>query len=373
MPRNTGWSRRNFVQLAGTAAIASRASALGIFSDSAQAASLNDGTVLFVGCSGEKSSAIEVFKVSSGKLRSIQSIESQRPSAISLSPDHRSLYVVNEIDRHDGLPRGTVEAYSVAGDGRLTLISHQPLSLSATMPRHAALSPDGRRLIVTAHGGGLINTLPVLQDGSLGRVDSIFKLTGDINGSMAQPHMTAFDAKHRLISVDEGTGSLRILRSQENSLALHAHTSLEAVAPQHMAFHHEASTIYLASSNGIECYGYDNESGAVLDRSQRVDQSAHRLAIHPSGRLLFSSDDKSGISSWSIGAKGELRRASRIGTGTGKLSAIEVAPDGGRLLAISSTDSTIMAAQIDPVSGHLSKMQTLAQVDSPQSLAGIFA
>ena len=104
---------------------------------------------------------------------------SRAPACLLLSPAQRTLYVANEVDVHEGLPRGTVEAYRVDPlDGRLTLLARRPLSLSATRPRHMALSPDGKLLAVAAYGGGIYNLLPIAEDGSIGSPSSIYKEAG---------------------------------------------------------------------------------------------------------------------------------------------------------------------------------------------------
>jgi 6-phosphogluconolactonase (cycloisomerase 2 family) len=138
-----------------------------------------------------------------------------------------------------------------------------------------------------------------------------------------------------------------------------------------MTVHHEANALYVASSAGIECYGYSSESGQVLKQRQRVGQSARDLVLHPSKALLFSSHDEKGIAAWRVDANGELRGVSH--TGSGSLDAISITPNGRSLLAISSSAGTIIATQIDPASGNMSNLQTLVQVDSPQSLAAIYA
>ena len=87
---------------------------------------------------------------------------SAAPSSLALDASERFLYAVNEVDEYEGLPSGTVEAYAIdAADGTLTFVNRQSLSLSATAPRHAAVSPDGRSLVVAVHGGGAYNVLPL--------------------------------------------------------------------------------------------------------------------------------------------------------------------------------------------------------------------
>src|ERR1035437_4093863 len=126
------------------------------------------------------------------------------PSCLTLQPSRKFLYAVNEIDEYQGLPTGTVEAYSIdARDGRLTLLNRQPLSLSATAPRHLAISPDGSKLIVAVHGGGSYNVLPLHTDGSLERVSGILKEVGSGPAQERQhashPQMVLFDTtRHRI-------------------------------------------------------------------------------------------------------------------------------------------------------------------------------
>src|SRR6185295_1235424 len=57
-------------------------------------------------------------------------------------------------DEYQGLSRGTVESYAIdSSSGRLTLLHCQPLSLSATRPRHLAISPDGRHALIIKEVG----------------------------------------------------------------------------------------------------------------------------------------------------------------------------------------------------------------------------
>ena len=108
-----------------------------------------------------------------------QTIGSNKPSCLTLHPSRKYIYVANEIDNYQGLPTGTIEAYSIDGrDGRLTLLNRQPLSLSAIAPRYVVVSPDGSRLIVAMHGGGSYNLLPIRTDGYLERVSGILKEVG---------------------------------------------------------------------------------------------------------------------------------------------------------------------------------------------------
>ena len=155
-----GWTRREFVRgAAGLAALPYLPSSPPSFAYIA---------------SGE--GAVHVFLVHGERWTKIQQVSSPAPACVLLSPSQQTLYVANELEAHEGMPRGAVEAFRVDPlDGRLTLLSRRPLSLSATRPRQMALSLDGRVLAVAAYGGGIYNVFSVAEDGSLAQPAGIFK------------------------------------------------------------------------------------------------------------------------------------------------------------------------------------------------------
>ncbi len=170
--------------------------------------------------------AIHAFASPAGKQTDTwsprQQVASRAPAALLLS--QQVLYVANQVSLHQGVPRGTIEAYRVEpGSGRLTLLGRTPLSLAATRPRHMALSPDGRLLAVAAYGGGIYNLLPVGKDGSLGDPCGIFKDTGcgphrQLQTS-AHPHTLLFDSsgKHLLCS-DFGSDRISVFAVADGRL-----------------------------------------------------------------------------------------------------------------------------------------------------------
>ena len=124
--------------------------------------------------SGEGS--LHVFRLHGEVWTRIQQVPSPAPAHVLLSPAQRTLYVANEVDVHERLPRGTIQAFHVDPfDGRLTLLGRTPLSLSATHPRHLALSPDGKLLAVAAYGGAIYNLFRIAEDGSLGQPSEHFQ------------------------------------------------------------------------------------------------------------------------------------------------------------------------------------------------------
>ena len=160
-----GWTRREFLRgAAGLVAVNRFPKTMGL------------PQFAYVGCEDD---SLRVFRVQGEAWTEIQRVASRAPACVLLSPAQQTLYVANDVDEHEGHARGTVEAFHIRPeDGRLTLLSRTALSLSATRPRHLAVSPNGQLLAVAAYGGGIYNLVAIAPDGSLGQVSSIFKDTG---------------------------------------------------------------------------------------------------------------------------------------------------------------------------------------------------
>src|SRR5258708_6139437 len=137
-----------------------------------------------------------------------------------------------EVDEYEGLPLGTVEAYAINGvNGTLKLVNRQRLSLSATAPRHAAISPDGRALVVAVHGGGAYNVLPLGKDGSVGAVSGILKETGSgphDKQRSAHPQMVVFDHAGRVVTADLGSDRLSVLKLDNARLCIAGRCAAQA-------------------------------------------------------------------------------------------------------------------------------------------------
>ncbi len=146
----------------------------------------------------------------------IQRVASDRPVSLSLSGNF--LFAVNEIAEFQGLPAGSVESFAVhAETGCLTRVSRQGLSLSATMPKSLAISPDGRHMVVAVYGGGAYNVLPVAPNGEIGRVTQVIKEIGC--GKVAHPDSVVFDASGQFVTAtDTGADRLSVFRFNEGRM-----------------------------------------------------------------------------------------------------------------------------------------------------------
>jgi 6-phosphogluconolactonase (cycloisomerase 2 family) len=291
--------------------------------------------------------------------------------------------VANELDVYQGLPRGTVEAFHIDPfDGRLTLLGRTPLSLSATHPRHLALSPDGKILAVAAYGGAIYNLFPLAEDGSLGQPSGSFKQAGcgphAQSQASAHPHTLLFDATGRhLLSSDFGSDRLSVFAMEDGRLQLRTqHATGAGSGPGACALHPAGSVVYAWHDlqSTLVCYGYDGMSGAMGDTIQRLSfpaASGHALALHPSGRMLYTSQgNRNELSAWQVDAKdGRLTHAQAVSLGEATPTQITAAPNGERVFILDGLSGSIYQVTADRTTGELHGKAKVAAVNQPKSIA----
>jgi 6-phosphogluconolactonase len=302
---------------------------------------------------------LHVFSVRGEQWTRIQRVPSRAPACVLLSPTQRTLYVANEVEVHEGLPRGTVEAFHVDSlDGRLTLLSRQPLSLSATRPRHMALSPDGRLLAVAAYGGGIYNLFSIAKDEILGPPGRIFKDVG-----CAHPHTLFFDAGGRhLLSSDFASDRLSVFAVDEDRLRRRMQRFTGAGSgPTASVLHPSGSFFYTWHDleSTLVCYRYDG--GTVGESIERTPCSAGGLAMHPSGRALYTSQ---GV--WQIDVEsGRLARTQDALLDSGQIAVAT----GGETVFVLATGGSIYQVAADRMTGKLHCRTKVAVVNEPKSIA----
>jgi len=389
------WSRRDFLQAAGYSSLSVMSARLAWPSVPTREKRAACPRFAYVGHAGRNSGAdnvsadgIEVFVIEDGHWRSTGAVASDHPWFLTLHPSQRVLYALNEVDRYENLPSGSVEAYAIdSKDGSLTLLNRQPLSLSATSPRHMAASPDGRALAVAVHGGGAYNVLPIGEDGRLGRVSGILKETGsgpdEEHQQAAHPQMVMFDRMGKLLAADMGSDRLSVFTLNDRGLSAEARCEARAGSgPRHIELHPNGNLLFVANGldPSVSCYGYDEKNGRILNqldhvptvRSSRGDKSGVVMAMHPSGEFLYTAhrSQGDGIRVWRSNSRtGALRVIQHQRNQLQSLHAMTMASDGNSLLALSRDIGGVIGWRIDQRSGRLMEAVRVAKVHAPISMA----
>ncbi|WP_372773333.1 lactonase family protein [Mangrovibacterium sp.] len=89
----------------------------------------------------------------------------ENPSFIGISRNNRFLYAVSEVNDYNHLDSGSVTAYGIEPDGRLTKLNQ--VATLGNHPCHIAVAPDGETMVASNYTSGSISIYQVKPDGSL--------------------------------------------------------------------------------------------------------------------------------------------------------------------------------------------------------------
>jgi 6-phosphogluconolactonase len=372
-------TRRGFVQIAGMTALGAWAKRSPATVSPGNPIGSKRSRFAFVGAMG-RSPAVHVYAID-GELWTLQqTIASEAPASLALHPSGESLYVLNEISEYRGLPSGMVAAYRLdAKTGQLALLGRQSLSLSATMPRHIAVAPGGKNLVVAVHGGGAYNLLPILPDGRVGGVCGILKETGcgpiAEHQDTAHPQAVLFDTTgRRVITADLGNDRVSVLSLEDTLRVQERHTMPAGSGPRYLALHPSGHLLYVAHAldGSISGFAYDAHTGKIGEQLAQIrGEFGGPLSIHPTGNFLYAVS-KDEVTAWRIdNITGPLRPLQSRDIGNAleinDVRGMIILANGSQLAAL--TSDGIMTMQVDPVSGRLGGSSHLAFVPDARCIA----
>ncbi|WP_446744572.1 lactonase family protein [Silvibacterium acidisoli] len=352
------WTRRQFVRV--TAGAAAAVPMHRVFAS--QRGSEIAGFAYATSHENGEQGRIHVYAVRNDRWTPVETLPSEAPAFSCVSADGRTLYVANEASEAGGLPRGSVTAYRIGADGRLTLLGGKALSLAAMRPKHLALSPDGTSLVVAASGGGIYNTISIHEDGSLGGITAIRKDTGcgpHATQASSHPHTVLFDDRTGwLLASDNGNDRVSLFEQKNDKLVRRQMLSMDAGSgPGSLALGSNALYIRHTLSNRIDVYRYDGSHGVgeklqsvLCDAGQALTLDAGRRTLYASGKDLLA---------WSVKDDGELGPAKAMRG----ISAHRLVPaiDGRVLFAVDSSRGEIRQVTLNAQTGEPTKVQDVVQ------------
>lgn len=260
-----------------------------------------------------------------GQWERLGSAATERPMALAAHPFLPVVYVANDVKSYRHEPRGTVEAFHVdSKNGRLELLSMQPLSLSATEPRSLAVAPDGRNLLVAAFGGGAYNVLPIDASGVPGAPSTILKQVGrgSRTAEQAVAHPVAVLFRNGwAMGADIGADRLDFFSLQDSGLAvshrLHCEpgSGLSAVA-----LDREGSLAVVMQQRRPALRSYRVAAGGIFAAlgSASLDSAPTAIEFHPERNVVYCAIRGD--------ARQSLLQVWRIESTTGDLERIAVVP-----------------------------------------------
>jgi 6-phosphogluconolactonase len=312
--------------------------------------------------------------------------EAKNPSFLSVHPNRRFLYAVNEVDEFAGKEGGSVSAFTIQPEtGKLTLLNQQPSGGGG--PCYLVVDKTGKYVLVANYGGGSVSALPVQKEGRLGEATAFVQHRGSsVNPERQEgPHAHSInvDAANRFaVAADLGLDKLLVYRFDSTKGTLTPNDPASAsvkpgAGPRHFAFHPKGTSAYVINEmqSTLTAFSYDSGHG-VLKELQTIstlpprfegENTTAEVQVHPSGKFLYGSNrGHDSIAVYAINPdKGTLTFVEHQSTRGKTPRNFGIDPTGRYLLAANQDSGSVVVFRIDSQTGRLTPIGQSIEVPSP--------
>mgnify|MGYP002630529024 CR=1 FL=1 len=311
--------------------------------------------------------------------------ETENPSFVAIHPSGKFLYAVNEVGNYQGKPAGSVSAFSIAHNGKLTLLNER--STQGGAPCHLVVDKAGKTVLVANYSGGSVISYPIDKDGQLGKARSFIQHVGaSVDRSRQQEphaHSINLDPENRFAVVaDLGLDKVLVYRFYPGSGTLSAQPIHEApvapgAGPRHFVFHPNGQTGYVINELGstISAFDYDADTGeltstqslSTLPSDFEGRSFTAEVCITPNGRFVYGSNrGHDSLAVFQVGSSNEPLHLIEIESTGGKTPRnFIVDPSGQYVLAENQNSDSILVFKIDQKTGALAPTPHQIKVPSP--------
>jgi len=326
-----------------------------------------------------------------GELTPVDTIPNTiNPSYLTVHPNGKYLYAVNEIAGNGNPPLGTVSAFALGEDGHFDKVLNTVPAMGDA-PCHISVDQSGKYVLVASYMGS-IAAFPIQEDGRLGEASSSVKhqLDNPPGGRQEAAHthmiMPGVDEKSIFV-VDLGMDEIAHYQLEKGQLNAITKTALaKGAGGRHLDFHPSENWVYVLNelNQTIEAFSYTDavtpfkqfQTISTLEepiKTGNIGTSA--IHIHPSGNFLYAANR--GIE----GNKTQDIAMFKIDTGTGKLTLLgsqntkgliprdfAISPDGHFLLVANQDSNSIVTFRINQTTGVLEDTGIVKEVKTPACL-----
>jgi 6-phosphogluconolactonase len=327
------------------------------------------------------------FQPATGRLTAVGLVgETENPSFLTIHPNQKYLYAVNELSNYQGESSGSVTAFSIdAKSGALTLLNR--VSAKGGTTCHLVVDQTGKCLVVANYGAGAgVATFPIKDDGSLGEASTVLKHIGSSAGPRQKAphaHSVNLSPDNRFVLVpDLGLDQVLSYKLDPAKYTLTPNTPpfvtiTQGSGPRHFAFHPNGQFTYTLSEMGslVTASSYDRAAGTMKELQtistlpkdfSGVNNSAEIFA-HPSGKFLYASNrGHDSIAVFAIdpkkGTLTAVEQAPTLGKGP---RGFAIDPTGAFLLAANQNTNNAVLFRIDQKTGSLTPTGDDLKIPAP--------
>ena len=356
-------------------------------------ANRNQEMLVYVGTyTTGKSEGIYLYRLdlSSGELKQVAITRRVvNPSYLTLSPNRRFLYAVNEVGDFAGKKSGAISAFAVdQSTGELRLLN-QRASLGAD-PCYVEVDNRGKFVLVANYTGGNVAVFRIERDGTLGPETDLKQDEGSSVNRERQEgphaHYIALDATNRFAySCDLGTDKIMIFRFDSRSGKLSAANQpwvqvKPGAGPRHLAFHPNGRCLFVLNElhSTVTYFTRDPGEGRLEERQTLSTlpndftgtNTAAEIEVSKDGHFLYSSNrGHDSIAIFAISPRdGSLNSIGYESTQGRTPRNFAIDPTGKFLLVANQNSNNIVVFRVDQKTGQLSSAKQTAEVPTPVCL-----
>jgi 6-phosphogluconolactonase len=309
------------------------------------------------------------------------------PSWLTLHPNGRFLYAVNEVGNYKGPNSGGISAFAIdRTSGKLTFLNEIPTR--GADPCYVTVDNTGKYVLLANYTGGSVAVFPIRNDGSLGEASAFVQHTGHGANPQRQeaPHAHSIDVSpdNRFAYVDDlGLDELLVYKFDSAKGTLTPNDPPFAkldpgAGPRHFGLHPSGKFAYVISEMQGSVTAFSNDAGTgTLHRLQTISTLPKdfkgeiedaEVEVHPSGKFLYASNrgDGNSIAIFTIDVeKGTLTLAEITSTEGKTPRSFEIDPTGTLLFAANQQSNNIVVFRIDQKTGRLTPTGQVLDVASP--------
>ena len=346
--------------------------------------SQTDPDLLYVGTytANTRSEGVYLVRMDrrSGELRRIGAVNAgANPSFLTIHPNGRVLYAVNELDK------GAVSAFAIVkGIAGLTKLNEQPSEGGA--PCYVSVDKSGRALLVANYSGGNVALLPIEANGALAPAHVVQHTGKGPNAERQEaPHAHCIlpDSSNRFaLAADLGADRVFVYRLDLDGKALgHVGDAVMApgAGPRHLAFHPTLPLVFVANEldSTVATLRFDAGFGTLSPLDTRSTLPAgwtgtnYPADIHvaSSGRTLYVSNrGHNSIAVFSVGREGALALEQMTSTEGDWPRNFSLHPTGQWLLVANQRSDSVIVFARDSDTGRLTLTKQKLEIPSPVCL-----
>lgn len=304
--------------------------------------------------------------------------ESSSPAWITFSPDKKFLYAIHES-------AAMAIGFKVdAANAKLTPLPPTPAA-TANPPSHLAVDATGRTLLAANYRDGLVASIPIQPDGTLGTPHVIQHSGKSVNPERQEkPHVHSVtlspDNRH-VIVCDLGLDKVFSYALDPATAKLTPATAPFVTTepgsgPRHFKFSHDGKRGYAITEMGgtIQVFDYTAATGALTPKQTISTLPADfaglkwnaEVRVHPNGKFVYgSSRTHDSIAVFSAAPATGLLTLVEITPSGGKTPRnFALSPDGRWLVCAHQDSDNLTVFRVDSATGRLTPTPHTATVAS---------